>query len=118
MGYITINGAGPVCADDIALISPNQVPGAVMINYTSGNSILVPVSTIAEATAFTLAVQKALVEYQSNPEGPVVAAANAAPSGNVQFVMGEQVEPGSAVLEFARPVKQIEVMSTTSTLTP
>lgn len=108
MGYITIEGIGPVSADDIALVTPGQVPGAVMIHYTSGNSILVGINDPAEATAFTLAVQKALVEYQSNPEGPAIAAANVSPSGEVQFVMGEQINPGSASLEFAQPVKQIQ----------
>jgi hypothetical protein len=78
MGYIKINGIGPVTADDVVFVLKNSTD-KVRITYTSGKHLTV---TTAAGTvdADVAGVQAALEAYQANQEGPIITAATATAS--------------------------------------
>ena len=78
MGYIKINGIGPVTADGIAYVA-KQSTDKVRMNYTDGKHLTV---TTAAGTvdADVAGVQAALEAYQANQEGPIITAATATAS--------------------------------------
>ena len=78
MGYIKINGIGPVTADGIAFVAKNSTD-KVRMHYTDGKHLTVTTgSTTVDADV--AGVQAALEAYQANQEGPIITAATATAS--------------------------------------
>ena len=78
MGYIKINGIGPVTADDVAYVAKEST-NKVRMHYTDGKHLTV---TTAAGTvdADVAGVKAALEAYQANQEGPIITAATATAS--------------------------------------
>lgn len=101
MGYISINGVGPVYADEIAYL--DAPPGQVRIHYVNGNSLILSCQLSHENSDLE-AIKKAIELYQSDKEGPMITARNQDIVGS-QLVIDLNAGPEN---QFALPTRRVE----------
>jgi len=78
MGYIKINGIGPVSADNVAYVEQESTD-KVRLHYPDGKHLTITTAS-GTVAADVAGVKAALEAYQANQQGPIITAATATAS--------------------------------------
>ena len=73
MGFIKVNGVGPICLDEVAFVKKSG-SDKVDLHHTGLTSVIQLTFTAGTQDAAEAAVIAAVEAYQGNQEGPIITA--------------------------------------------